>query len=504
LLYPRLVQETGSTGDEPFEPWLARSWSFSDDGLRLEFRLRDAIWSDGAPVTCRDVRFTFDVQREEALAWPGVFLKERIVDVECPAENRAVFVFSEAYPDQILDANDNAVVPAAYADIPPEEWNATAWEDRLVSCGPFRLEEVRAGQEAVLARDEGWWAAAGVPADRVVLRVYPDDEAQARALLDGEVDVVFKLPPARAGEIAARDDLALHELPSLSYTYIAWNRLTPDAYTADRKARGCGEGCEESDEDIRRLQREFPHPILADRDVRRALSYGIDREDLIAGLWEGYARAGRTPIVSALWAHRPQAAPRFDLAEANRLLDDAGWAKRAEDGIRVRGIQRLSLEILANSGNRIRLDAVERAAASLRPAGVEIVVNPLPRRAFATRARDKQFDGVISGWWAGTRVQPQNMLHTRAAVNRGNNLASWSTSESDRLLDRAAAVADRPQAGELWGEWQELFAREQPLTILYEETRLLGMRARIQGPLPSYLNPFLGLRAWAPGEPQDR
>jgi len=176
LLYPRLVLETGSVGGESsFEPWLARSWEFSPDRRRLTFRLReDAVWSDGSPVDCEDVAFTHRVQISDDLAWSGAFLKERIEEVICEDEHTAVFRFSVAYAGQLLDANDDAIVPAAYGRVPLRDWNATAWEDGPITCGPFALRTVHPGQEAVLERDPSWWGADQTHLDRVVLRIYPD------------------------------------------------------------------------------------------------------------------------------------------------------------------------------------------------------------------------------------------------------------------------------------------------------------------------------------------
>jgi len=500
LLYPRLVLETGSGREgSSFEPWLAESWDFSSDRLQLTFHLRpNAMWSDGVPVTCDDVRFTYEAQLNEPLAWPGVFVKQKIEGVDCPDEHTAVFRFREAYPDQILDANDNAIVPAAYRNVPFEEWSSTAWEDRIVTCGPYRLEAVRPGQEAVLERDPTWWGDPGSHLDRLVLRIYPEATGAFPRFMEGEVDLLTRVPPLRAGEVDDRDDLKLLELPSLSYTFLGWNLLHPRAYLDDREARGCRESrdCRDDVDDIVRLQRERPHPVLSDPAVRRAIGLAVDRQDLVEGLWAGHALVGTSPVVSALWAHDPATALPFDPARAARLLDERGWSDVDGDGVRERDGVDLELGVIVNSENTIRRDALDRVAAGLLRMGVRLVPEPLPRSEFVARARDKNFDVVLSGWWAGTRVQPQNHLHTRAAINRGNNLVSWSTPASDELLDAAAAATDRNEAMPLWEEWQAIFREAQPLTILYEERRLLGMRDRIRGPAPSFLDPFQNIHRW--------
>jgi len=500
LVYPRLFVETGEgRGAEGLLPWLAESWEFSDDRLTLRFHLRAAArWSDGTAVTCEDVRFTYRAQMSEELAWPGVFIKGRIRDVSCPDPRTAEFHFTAAYADQLIDANDNAIVPQRYAEIPFEDWASTAWEDRIVTCGPFRVGAVHPGQEAVLERDPDWWGASATYLDRVVLRVYPDSASAVARLIEGEVDLLVKIPPLRATDVERSATTRLIDLPSLAYTYLGWNVLEPGAYRADRRSRGCRAGtqCSETDGDIRRLQATQPHPILAQADLRRALTLAIDRQDLIDGLWLGHAQTGSSPLVSANWAHDPSTALPFDPRRAAELLDEAGWRDRDGDGVRERDGRPLEIGVIVNSENRLRRDVLDRVGAGLARIGVRLIPEPLPRREFVERARDKSFDAVLSGWWAGTRIEPHNLLHTHAAVNRGNNLVSWSTPDSDGLLDRGLMAPGEIESAPIWQQWQSLFREEQPLTVLYEERTLVGLGRRVHGPDPFFLNPYFNVHQW--------
>lgn len=493
LLYPRLVRETGFDGRvSSFEPWLASSWWASEGGKTLSFRLRpDAYWSDGRPVTCEDVRFTLEVQRSEALAWPGATLKRRIASVDCPEPDLAVFRFTEAYADSILDANDDAIVPSAYGKLPVSEWRATAWHERAVTCGPFRLASVEPGQEAVLERDPRWWGASGVRLDRVILRFYPDSTAAFLRFLDGELDVLPRLPPLRAREAEGRG-FRIVELPALAYSYIAWNVLDPEAYVEDRRRRGCtGERpCSETASDLEALRKRRPHFALSDARVRRALSLAVDREDLVEGLFGGRARPGTSPIVSALWAHDPSAAIGFDPEAAAALLDEAGWRDTDGDGVRDRNGKPLELRVLVTAESPLRRDALERVRASAGRIGVRLLPSPVPRADYVARARDKRFDALLGSWRAGTRLDLQAIFHSRAALDRGNNFTSWSTPRSDALLDRASSTRTRDEALPVWRQWQALFREEQPYTILYEETILVGLGRRVGGTLRGALNPF--------------
>lgn len=507
LVYPRLVRERPPGSSPPFAPHLARRWELSADGLRLTFHLRpDARWSDGRGITCEDVRFTLEVQRSEALAWPGVETKRRIDRIECPDPSTAVFVFGQVSPHPVMDANDDAIIPRVFGEVPLEDWSSTDWSARLVTAGPYRLLRGASAAEAILEADPLFWDAEHVRVPRILLRVFADRERAAAALLAGEVDVLPELPATLAEQVAHSPVTRLVDLPGWSWTFIAWNTLEPSAYTADRRKRGCsGDApCPESVSNIRRLRHDHSHPILADPRVRRALTLASDREDLVRELWAGHARPAVSPVISALGpAHDPSALLPFDPAAAAALLEEAGWHRSAPGETRKKGARELELHVIVNADNRRRRDALERIGANLALVGVRLIPEPLPRRGFVARARDKAFDGACLGWRAGTRIEPWTILHSRAAPSRGYNLGSWSTADSDRLLDEIRGTLDPRTALPLLHRWQRIFREQQPYTPLYEERLLIGLSRRIVEARPDALDPLAEVWTWrlesAPG-----
>ncbi len=496
LLYPKLVRESGET----FEPWLASSWDTAADGLSIAFHLRpEAVWTNGSPVTCDDVRFTWQAQRSDDLDWSSASLVSRIRKVDCPDAHTAVFRFTKPYADQMLDATAGAVVPAIYGYVPLGEWRNTAWETRAITCGPFRLASVAAGKEAILRRDPAWWAADDVHLDRIVLRQYPDTDASLSGFLEGEIDVYPGVPPLRDAEVRNRPGLALVEIPSLSYTYLGWNVLEPGAYLADRTRRNCdvGRACAEDPMDLQRLRKNHPHPILGDARVRRALTLGTDRQTIVNRLWGGHAKVGSSPIVSALWAYEPASTLPFDRDAASTLLAEAGWRDENGDGILDRDGRPFELRVLVNESDQARRNALDHVADGLARIGAKLLADPVPRGQFASRVRFKDFDAVLAGSRPGPRVEPQFVLSTRAALHRGWNVTAWSTPESDALLDEAEAAVTRDDAEPIWSRWQMEFRTEQPYTILYEETTLVGYGARVRGVDSKARDSFLALyRVW--------
>lgn len=507
LLYPRLFHEEWTESGPVLRPWLAESFRFDETGTVLSIALRDdARWSDGSPVTCGDVVFTYEAQIDPALAWGGSYLKERIRGVACDEQGGVRVFYSEAYPEALLDLNDDAIVPRAYAAVPLDAWRTTAWETRFIGCGPYAVARVAPGQEAVLARNPLFWADRATTIDGLVLRVFPDRALALGQLLQGGVDVVAGVPPQDAERVAASPRAKLHDVPSFGWTSIVWNALAPGAYGADRERRGCDRegGCPETADDIQRLQREAPHPALTDARVRRALTLATDREDIVRGLWRGYAKVAHGPIVSALAEHDPEAALPHDIDTARALLAEAGYRDADGDGVVERDGRPLVLRVAVNADNVVRKDVLARVSAGVARAGIRLEIDALPRAELARRARARDFDGLMIGWRAGTRVEPQATLHTRAALDEGQNHGTWSTAASDALMDRAARLTDAEERREAWRAWQRLFRDEQPYLPLYEERSLVAVSARVVRATPSPLDPLAGVERWTLAAPEKR
>ena len=176
-IYARLAQEQGDASEHPpsFEPLLATSWSFSADGLTLTFKLRDATWSDGTPLTAGDVRFTWTAQTSPEVGWTGASFKERIKDVEVVDPHTVAFRFDRAYPEMLADAIEGGILPEhVFGRVPFAGWRTNDWSQVRIGSGPFLLESWRPGEEIVLVRNPRYVNSDRPLLDKVVVRIVPD------------------------------------------------------------------------------------------------------------------------------------------------------------------------------------------------------------------------------------------------------------------------------------------------------------------------------------------
>ena len=294
-------------------PALAESWAESDDGTTWTYQIRDdAVWSDGTPLTAADAAYTLTRIIEgdaEQTNW-GSF-----VDAMTSAEatDDTTLVVTVDRPSPVMNALTLPILPEhIWTDVSADETTTFANEP-LIGSGPFTLIEYRPGQFLRFEANDDYWAGAPV-VDEVVLRVFGAEDALVQALRKGEVDIVSGLSSTTFTSLEGVEGITTLAAASTGFEQIGFNT---GAATTDGEPIGDG------------------HPAFTDPEFRRALAHAVDRETIAQRLYGGLSELGTTviPPVYADLHYTPDETFPFDLDEANRLLDEAGYA-RGDDGVR--------------------------------------------------------------------------------------------------------------------------------------------------------------------------
>lgn len=463
-LFLQLLEEQPDYQEHPptFAPELARDWEFSDDGLAITFFLRDdLVWSDGEPITAADVRFTWRAQTSADVGWAAASIKEPIVDVEVVDPQTVRFHFSRTYATQLLDANEGFILPRhAWSELPMDEWRRSAgwFEDHLVVSGPYAIVDHDPRQRLVLGpnpRPNG----DGPRIERVVFRVLPDESARLNQLLAGRVDVMQGIPPARVEEVKSHPEVELHEVWARQYTFIGWNT------------------------------RRQP---FDDAAVRRALTMGIDRRELVEALWNGHARIATSPIPSTVWAHADIDPWPHDPSRARDLLAERGWRDSDGDDILDKDGEPFAFELSTNTGNRLRRDALVLIQEQLRRVGVDARPSFFEFATLISKNEAGDFDATLAAWGIDTGLD----LSYAFGSGEPTNFGRYASSEVDRLLEEVANSDDLAAAEPHLRRIQEILHVEQPYTFLWEPQWLVGTRSRVRGARPSALLTFADLDEW--------
>ena len=319
-LGPELI----TSGDKSFVPMLAKSWT-RRDSVTLVFDLDErAKWQDGVPVTSQDVVFTFERARDPHLSPRLSGELSRIASVTADGDRRVVFRFSHPYAEQLYDAVwPVAPLPAhLLAGIPPAEVKQSPFVSNPVGNGPYRWVRSVPGQLIELAANERFFL--GKPGiSRVVVRAATDADARINLVLSRDADAIDNvLPPlANLKRMNENPEIRLIPVPSPTLGFWLFNQRDPS--------------------DTSR-----PHPILSDRDVRRAITLSLDRALLVQAVYGSYGEVPYGPASSILWIrHGMPKAAGPNRGQARRLLASKGWTDSDGDGILDRNGQPLRLEL---------------------------------------------------------------------------------------------------------------------------------------------------------------
>ncbi|MEX2529397.1 MAG: ABC transporter substrate-binding protein [Gemmatimonadota bacterium] len=459
-IFMNLMTLLRANGDLELEPYLARDWELNEDLTEVTFHLRDdVVWHDGEPTTAHDVEFTYLRATDPNTGFPNAAFWDHYVGgadgVEVLDEHTIRFRLTPHA--ELLDPwRSTAILPRhLLGDVPPDELRQHPFGTRCpVGNGPFVFQEHRQDESWSFVRNPGFPEELGGPPylDRYVYRVIPEQTTLLTELLTETVDVYVAPLPDQTPQIEASEALELRAFPFRNYIFVGWNSRRPQ---------------------------------LADPRVRRALTMGTDRAEIVEALFRGYGQVANAGVPPFHWAHHEGIADALphDPDGAAALLEEAGWVDRNGDGVRedAEG-NRLEVSIRFNS-DRTRQEIAEIMQAQLSEIGVAVqpeVVEWATLVEQITSADARTFDGVVMGWVTEFKVDDHDLFHS----TKSEQPYGWAGIGNDRLdvlLDTLQLVVDRSEALPLWHEYQELLVELQPYTYVAFPRRLAGVNRRLQG-----------------------
>src|SRR6185437_15812452 len=284
-------------GDRAFHPRLADRWAWAPDSLSIAFHIApNARWHDGRPVTAHDVRFTFAIYTDTAVASPAASLLTNIDSVEVRDDRVAVFWFRRRHAHQFFDATYHMrILPKhVLGAAPPGSLRSSAFARAPTGSGPFRFARWVPGQFVELAANDAF-REGRARFDRIVFTIATDPSAALARTIAGDIDIMPDLAAADASLAARATSLRLVRWPSLSSGLVMLDLHDP-------------------------VHRDRPHPVLDDPSVRQALAMAIDRAGLTAAALGDGAEPAKGPLPAALLPDTSQLLPPFDPDAAAALL----------------------------------------------------------------------------------------------------------------------------------------------------------------------------------------
>ncbi len=428
---------TALSEDGQIAPALATEWEVSEDGLEYLFRLRDDVtWHDSAPFTAADVAFTVqtmqdpDYQGDANLSdlWRNVVVEQ--------VDDYAVrFRLAEPFPSFLYYTTVGLLPAHRLGNVPAATLPSSSFSRRApIGTGRFKVESA-VPDRVVLVANEDYW---GEPSylERLEFWFYDDWKG---LLTDFERGAVQGFHPAEGESLSAlagTPHLQLYSAQAPGYGIVFLN-----------------------------LKRESL-PFLQVKEVRQALLYGLDRQELIDDVLEGQGLVADSPVLPILWAYDPAVRHySYDPERAIGLLDAAGWMD--SDGDRVRDREGVTLAFtLLTTDEPAMVGLAEGMAAQWLNIGVRVRVRTVSTEVANNFVRNRDFDAALVRMALTADPDPYPLWHSTQA-EAGQNYAGFDNEEADLAMEEARLTADPERLLELYHTFQQIFAEEVPALLIH-------------------------------------
>lgn len=433
-------------------PDLATEWTVSEDGTTYEFKLAEATWHDGTPVTSADVKFTFEDVLFQHHARTKSGLSDVVTGIETPDPRTVVFRLSAPHPALLrrFDVTEAPILPKHLYEGAGDPTEA-AQNANPVGTGPYRFVSHAPGDRVVLEKNADYFKGDTSDADRVVFRIIQDAETALLAFERGEVDYI----PRIGGQNIGRAEAAGQVLTA----------------TAGPGGGNC----------IMTVSFNLERALLQSADLRRAVAQGIDRDRLNEQVLFGRGNVANAPFSSAIgWAHAEEAlsALTHDPEAAMAALDAAGLAPDA-DNIRAE-IDMVHFPTFSKYAELMAQDLAE--------VGIKLTSRPLDRPAAIDAIfKERDFDTNLISYCNG--VDPEiGIKRMYVSDNIGpipfSNASAYRNDKIDALFAVAGSTADQDERAEAYGDIQAILAADLPYFWLVETVRITAASDRFTGYRP--------------------
>lgn len=441
----------------PLKPCLAEKWETSSDGRTITFHIRHGVrWHDGKPFSGDDVVATIRKILDPTMR--SMHLRNKFDDLEsidtAPGDPFTVVArYRKTYFLALRSLATQPIYPRHVLDASGDMLSAPIHR-QPVGTGPFRFSSWNETDARIeFVRNEDYWRR---PAwlDRVVYRTVKDPTVAYQLLLQQEFDLYTTLTPQQWGQEMPTSGVLrdhYHRLRSYfpNYSWIGWNEL---------------------------------RPMFADKRVRLALTYLLDREGMREQYQLGVDRATTCHFLPESSACDPALTPRpWDPAKGVALLDEAGWKDHDGDGLRDRdGVPlRFSFLVAASSQFGARLGAYMQS--ELKKYGIDVRIRRVDWSIYSDLIRHHEFDACSLIWgWNDVANDPYAVWHSSQSKD-GNNYISFHNERADQLIEQGRSELDDGKRAAIYREFSRVLYDENPYTFLYNRPQLDVVKKNVHG-----------------------
>lgn len=396
---------------------LATGYSVSEDGLTWQVTIRrDAKFTDGEPLTAEDVAFTYNTVKETSSVNDFTMLDH----AEAADDTTVIFHMTRPF----------SIWPYTMAEVgilPEHAYDSATYGTEPVGSGRYILKQWDKGQQVILEANPDYYGES--PKMKQVTILFMEEDAAFLAAQSGQVDLAYTSATYSEEEVEG-------------YTLAAYESV-------DNRGLNLPAIPETTDSEGRAVGNNFISDVL----VRRAINIGVDRQEMIDHVLNGYGSPAYSVCDQLPWYNEASEVP-YDPEGAAALLDEAGWVL-GEDGVREKDGVQAKMNLLYSNGDSVRQALAADFADQMEELGIICTIEGVGWDTAYDRALSEP---LLWGWGAHTPMELYNIYHTiEGNTVDGKDLAQYSPYANetvDTYMDQALAESDLEEAYTLWQQAQ--------------------------------------------------
>ena len=396
---------------------LATGYSVSEDGLTWQVTIRnDVKFTDGEPLTAEDVAFTYNTVKETSSVNDFTMLDH----AEAADDTTVIFHMTRPF----------SIWPYTMAEVgilPEHAYDSATYGTEPVGSGRYILKQWDKGQQVILEANPDYYGEA--PKMKQVTILFMEEDAAFLAAQSGQVDLAYTLATYSEEEVEG-------------YTLAAYESV-------DNRGLNLPAISETTDSEGRAVGNDFTSDVL----VRRAINIGVDRQEMIDHVLNGYGSPAYSVCDQLPW-YNEASEVTYDSEGAAALLDEAGWVL-GEDGVREKDGVQAKMNLLYSNGDSVRQALAADFADQMEELGIICTIEGVGWDTAYDRALSEP---LLWGWGAHTPMELYNIYHTiEGNTVDGKDMAQYSPYANetvDTYMDQALAESDLEEAYTLWQQAQ--------------------------------------------------
>ncbi len=388
---------------------LAKDYQISPDGMTWTVTIRDDVrFTDGQPLTAKDVAFTYEKVKETTS------INDLTMMRSCEAPNDTTVLFHMNQP------NSTFAYTMAIVGILPEHAYTADYGQQPIGSGRYKLEQWDKGQQVIFTANEDYYGEA--PKMKKVTFLFMSEDAALAAAKAGTVDMAYTAATLSDQKV---EGMHLEAYRSVDNRGISMPTGKPGGKTKEGFDSG--------------------NAVTSDLAIRRALAYGLNREEMAEVVLNGHGTAAYSVCDGLPW-YNPASEISFDLKKALGILEEGGW-KAGADGVREKDGVKAKFTLLYPTGDSVRQAIAAETANLAKELGIEIEIEGAGWDDLDARVNSTP---MLYGWGANNPMEIYNLYRSGAAANP----TGYANAVLDGYMDQALAATDVERSYELWKKAQ--------------------------------------------------